>query len=196
MCGKNLSKDTVSTIGAQRQFNYALKPMSQSEFVKLVSADQPEAPAYFFYDADYNKKVRTTLNANLEKTLKPLSLESVLAASRDQNAVVLDVREPAEFAPSHLKGSVNIGLSGRFASWVGTVIDPKKPLVIVAPLGREKEAAMRLGRIGFDLILGYLTGGAGGWASRSDVVETTEDTRRSRTSPEVWLPGNPRRCPR
>jgi len=158
MCGKNLSTDTVSTIGAQRRFNYALQPMTRDAFVRLVTAGQPEAPKYFGHDARINKLRRATLEESLERGLVPLPPERVLELG-DGEARLLDVRSPADFAAGHLAGSTNIPLEGSFATWAGTLLDPGQAVVIVADPGREREAAVRLGRIGMDHVLGFLEGG-------------------------------------
>ena len=158
LCGKNLSKETFSTIGVQRQYNYALQPMTQEEFIQLVTADQPEAPSYFTFDAILNTKEHQTLEKTLKNVLTPLSLEQVLQLN-SAGAQIVDVRESSEFAGSHLKGSINIGLGGQFASWAGTILNRDAQIVLVASPGREKEAATRLGRIGFDFVAGYLEGG-------------------------------------
>ena len=170
LCGKNISSDTVSTIGAQRRFNYALQPMSKEEFVRLVAVDQPDAPAYFTYDAILNTRERATLDETMEQNLRPLGLDKALA----MDAQILDVRDAAEYAVGHLAGSINIGLGGQFATWAGTVLDSGRPIVIVAEPGREQEAALRLGRIGFDSVTGYLKGGMEALAERQELVETTE----------------------
>lgn len=172
MCGKHLSSETSSTIGTQRRYNYALQPMNKEEFIKLVTADQPEAPQYFSYDAMLNKSERATLEQVLETGLNPLSLEEVLKL-REAGAQVLDVRDPADFAGGHLSGSVNIGLGGKFATWAGTILSQQKPIVIIAEPGRESEAAMRLGRIGFDQVAGYLENGMEALDHRPDLVGRT-----------------------
>jgi hydroxyacylglutathione hydrolase len=156
-CGRNLSSETFSTIGAQKRSNVALQPMSRSAFVSMVTTDQPPAPPYFAFDARLNQGPRGTLEDALQK-LRALSfaeLEGALA----RGAQVLDVRDPEEFAQGHLAGALSIGLEGRFASWAGTLIPPTTELVLIAPEGREREAALRLGRIGYDRVAGYLAGG-------------------------------------
>ena len=173
LCGKQLSSDTVSPLGIQRRLNYALQPMSKDEFIALVTADQPDAPQYFTYDAILNTRERGTLESNLEKVLQPLSLDEVLNL-RDTGAQLLDVRDGAEFAKSHLTGSLNIGLGGQYATWAGTLLDREKPIVILAEPGREHEAALRLGRIGFDYVRGFLANGLAALASRPDLISTTE----------------------
>jgi rhodanese-related sulfurtransferase/glyoxylase-like metal-dependent hydrolase (beta-lactamase superfamily II) len=173
LCGKQLSSDTVSPLGIQRKFNYALQPMSKDEFITLVTADQPDAPQYFTYDAVLNTRERGTLDSNLEKVLQPLSLDEVLNL-RDSGAQLLDVRDSADFAKGHLTGSLNIGLGGQYATWAGTLLDREKPIVIIAEPGREHEAALRLGRIGFDHVRGYLANGLAALAARADLLSTTE----------------------
>ena len=173
LCGKAISKETVSTIGEQRRLNYALQPMSKKAFIELVTADQPEAPPYFVYDAVLNSKERPTLDEALARELKPLELDRVLELQA-RGAQVLDTREPEQFATAHLVGSINIGLSGQFATWSGTVLSREKPIVIIANPSRESESALRLGRIGFDNVAGYLKDGLRSLESRPDLTATTE----------------------
>lgn len=173
LCGKQLSSDTVSKLGDQRRWNYALQPMSKEEFVRLVTADQPDAPAYFTYDAILNTRERVTLDENLERVLRPVDLTEILRLG-DTGAQILDVRDGGEYAKGHLRGSINIGLGGQYATWAGTILDRSKPIVIIAEPGREHEAAVRLGRIGFDDVKGHLEGGMEALASRPDLVRPTE----------------------
>jgi hydroxyacylglutathione hydrolase len=173
LCGKNLSSDTVSSLGDQRRFNYALQPMSKQQFIRIVTADQPDAPAYFTYDAILNTREHATLDKNLEEVLHPVDLDEVLSMGHE-GAHILDVRDAAEYAKGHLPGSINIGLGGQYATWAGTILDRTKPIVIVAEPGREQEAALRLGRIGFDHVRGYLSGGMEALANRPDLVWPTE----------------------
>lgn len=158
LCGRKMSKETVSTIGEQRKLNYALRPMSREEFVALVTADLPESPAYFGYDAVMNTKERATLDHTLAQVLKPLTVDEVLARSKD-GAQLLDTRDPADFGRAHFAGSLNIGLGGQYATWAGTLLDRERPIILITEPGSEREAAMRLGRIGFDHVAGYLEGG-------------------------------------
>jgi rhodanese-related sulfurtransferase len=173
LCGKQLSSDTVSSLGDQRRLNYALQPMSKEQFIRLVTADQPDAPAYFTYDAILNTRERATLDKNLEQVLHPIELDEVLRLG-DAGAQILDVRDPAEYAKGHLAGTINIGLGGQYATWAGTVLHRAKPIVIIAEPGREQEAALRLGRIGFDHVKGYLHRGMEALAGRPDLVWPTE----------------------
>ena len=173
LCGKAISKETVSTIGEQRRVNYALQPMTKDAFIQVVTADQPEAPDYFTYDAVLNSEERPTLDQALEQGLNPLPLDSVLGL-QSTGAQILDTRDPAEFAAAHLKGSINIGLGGQYATWAGTILNREDPIVIIAAPGREKESAVRLGRIGFDHIVGFLRDGLRSLNSSPDLVTTTE----------------------
>jgi len=173
LCGKNLSTDTVSTMGEQRHYNYALQPMSKSDFVNLVTANQPETPEYFAYDAIRNRQERPTLNTILEQELTPLTLAEVQHL-HNSGAQILDVRDVADVAGAHLAGSLAISLSGAYATWAGNLLDHDTPIVIVSEPGREYEAAMRLGRIGYDNVAGYLNGGMQALETRPDLVERTE----------------------
>src|SRR3984893_8274995 len=149
LCGKALSRETVSTIGEQRRTNYAVQPISQAAFIDLVTADQPDAPPYFTYDAVLNSRERATLDQTLAHELNPMTLEQVLAVQR-AGGQALDTRDADVFAAAHLIDSVNIGLGGQYATWAGTVLSRERPIVILADPGREKEAAVRLGRIRFE----------------------------------------------
>jgi len=173
LCGKALGKETFSTIGEQRRLNYALQPMTKAAFVDLVTADQPDAPPYFTYDAVLNSKERPTLDEALARELNPMSLELVLALQRT-GGQILDTRDPGDFDAAHLEGSLNIGLGGQYATWAGTMLSRDRPIVIIADPGREHEAATRLGRIGFDHIVGYLQNGLRSLESRADLTATTE----------------------
>lgn len=173
LCGKAISKQTVSTLGEQRRLNYALQPMSKEAFVNVVTADQPEAPAYFTYDAALNSEERPTLEQALAREMNPLTLDAVLALQAD-GAQVLDTRDADEFAAAHLKSSINIGLVGQYATWAGTVLNRTHPIVIIADPGSENQSAIRLGRIGFDHVAGYLKDGLHSLKSRPELVAFTE----------------------
>ena len=188
LCGKAIGKETVSTIGAQRASNYALQPMSQTAFIGLVTADQADAPAYFTYDAVLNSRERPTLDQALARELTPLTLDALLA-EQAKGTRVLDTRDPAEFAAAHLVGSLNIGLVGQYATWAGTLLTPDQPLAIIADPGAEVDSAMRLGRIGFDQVVGYLDGGLASATSAPEHITTTErvgaDVAASRTASDT-----------
>jgi glyoxylase-like metal-dependent hydrolase (beta-lactamase superfamily II) len=173
LCGKNLSTDTVSTIGIQRRYNYALQPMSRARFIDLVITDQPDTPAYFTYDAVLNTRERPTLDEELERELQPMSLQEVLELA-ERGAQLLDTRDAADFEGAHLRGAVNIGLGGSYATWCGTILDRERGVVVIAEPGREIEAATRLGRIGFDTIAGHLAGGMQALDEAPELIERSE----------------------
>jgi rhodanese-related sulfurtransferase/glyoxylase-like metal-dependent hydrolase (beta-lactamase superfamily II) len=152
-CGKNLSTQRWSTIGSQRTGNYACQPMDENEFVALVTADQPPTPDYFAYDAEQNRKNHPVFDPTSHP--RPLELPDVLGLRRD-GAVVVDARDPQEFATGHLAGSLNVPIDGRFAETAGTVVRPGQQILIVAPQNREAEIVTRLARIGLDRVTGYL----------------------------------------
>src|SRR5262249_19473010 len=135
--------------------------------------DQPDAPPYFTYDAVLNSRERPTLEAALAAGVQPLTLERVLEIQQS-GGQVLDTREAADFAAAHLTGSVNVGLGGQYATWAGTVLRHDAPTVIIADPGRETESALRLGRIGFDRVVGYLADGLRSLESRPDLTAHTE----------------------
>lgn len=173
LCGKAISQERFSTIGEQRRSNYALQPMTREAFVALVTADQPAAPAYFTYDAVLNTQERPTLDDTLTRKLTPLTLERALALEAE-GAQLLDTRDPEEFAATHLRRSINIGLGGQLANWAGTVLRHDRPIVIIATPGREHESAVRLGRVGLDHIAGYFEGGVLSLEEHADLTQGTE----------------------
>jgi hydroxyacylglutathione hydrolase len=150
-CGKALSTETVSTIGEQRRTNYALQPMTSDEFVALVTEDQPEAPAYFGYDAGLNRQRHPLLD---EHGALPVLDVAALDRATAEGAAVLDVRPVDEFGRGHLAGSLNVGLGGRFAEQAGSVIPAGTAVVLVGTRDETDEARLRLARIGFDTVVG------------------------------------------
>jgi rhodanese-related sulfurtransferase len=173
LCGRNLSSDTVSTIGVQRRYNYALAPMSREAFISMVTADQPDAPRYFTYDAVLNTQERPTLEQALARQLRPLTLQE-LRDRVEQGGQLLDTREPVDFEGAHLRGSVNVGLGGNFSTWCGSLLDSEREILLIADPGSELEAATRLGRIGFDNVAGYLDGGMSSADDAPELVERIE----------------------
>ena len=161
MCGKNLSTETSSTIGHQRKFNYALQPMTKDQFVAMMTTDLQEAPAYFSKDAEINRSGAEAL----DHLAKPQAMSPAEVREASQHGcVVLDVRTAAEFGAGHVPGSLNIGLSGQFASWAGSLIPLTAQIVIVADSPAQiAEAQMRLARVGLERVSGYLAGGVDGW---------------------------------
>jgi hydroxyacylglutathione hydrolase len=170
MCGRNISNQTSSTIGEQRKFNYALKPMSKDEFVRIMTSDLPSAPEYFSKDAEINRAGASPLDA-LPKpaALAPAEVVELMA----QGYVVLDVRSAAEFGAGHVPGSVNIGLGGQFAIWAASLISLQNPLVIVAESeAKVEEAQTRLARVGIETAFSYLRGGVDAWREAGLEVAT------------------------
>ena len=178
-CGKHLSTDTVSTIGEQRRSNYALAPMSEDEFVGAVTQGQSVAPLYFLFAATRNRSARGLLDEHVDAPA--LSLDRVLALQAD-GAVVIDARDDMSFAGGHLRGSVNVGLGGRFAEYSGEVMAPDTPIVLVVPEGYEHEATVRLARIGFDRVLGALADPIHAFIDHPEVV-----AKASRLSADAFV---------
>jgi glyoxylase-like metal-dependent hydrolase (beta-lactamase superfamily II)/rhodanese-related sulfurtransferase len=167
-CGKNLSTETWSTIGDQRVENYALLAPDKATFVDLVTEGQPPAPSYFVYDAVLNRQDRPLLDENAP--LRSLDLAEVDALVAD-GAVLLDGRTPEEFAHGHLTGSINVGLDGRYAEFAGSVVPSDVDIVLVVEPGFEREGRNRLGRIGFDRVVGHLADPLGVMAAHPDRTE-------------------------
>jgi hydroxyacylglutathione hydrolase len=152
-CGKNLSTERASTIGAQRATNYACAPMSQEDFLALVTAGQPAAPGYFVHDAVLNRQYHELFDA----ATAPAALTGAEPfAQRGTGAVVLDTRDPQEFAAGHVHGALNVPADGRFAETAGMVVRPDERILVIAAPGREEEIVTRLARIGLDNVAGYL----------------------------------------
>jgi len=168
MCGRNMSKETSSTIGEQRKFNYALRPMSKEEFVTMMTADLPEAPSYFPKDAEINRSGARELS-ELQPP-QPLTPQQVMEL-RDN--VLLDVRSAADFGAGHVPGSMNIGLGGQFAMWAGSLIPLNASIVVIADTGAQvDESVVRLARVGIENVKGYLEGGVTSWRDAGLPVNT------------------------
>lgn len=170
MCGRNISNQTSSTIGEQRKFNYALKPMSKDEFIRMMTSDLPSAPEYFSKDAEINRAGASPLDAlPRPAALAPSEVLELMA----QGYVVLDVRSAAEFGAGHVPGSVNIGLGGQFAIWAASLISLQNPIVIVAESeAKVEEAQTRLARVGIETAFSYLSGGVDAWREAGLEVAT------------------------
>ncbi len=183
-CGKSLSSSTSCTIGEQRRSNYALAPMSKQDFIDVVTAGQTAPPAYFGFDAVLNRELRPILDEHAAPA--PLELHEVIA-KQAEGAIVIDSRDPVEFALGHLEGSINVGLSGRYAEFVGGVIEPDVDIVLVAEPGTELESKIRLARIGFDRVRGHLIDPIRSFSQHADSVRTSsrldvEGLQRARTT--------------
>ena len=168
-CGKQLSTETSSTLGEQRRTNYALQAMSEDAFVASVTEGQPARPHYFEFDARRNRELRPLLD---EDSPRLLSVEQVLEHQKT-GAVLLDAREPADFASGHLKGAVNVGLQGRFAEWAGDVLAPERDVVLVGDPAVALEARIRLARVGYDRVVGQLDDPVGLFLGRPELMATS-----------------------
>lgn len=169
-CGKNIGKETWSTIGEQKKKNYAMLITDRKEFIEAVTSGLSAPPQYFFKDAMINKKGYENIDHVLERNVKALSAEKVKAAV-ENGALVLDTRHVDEFEKAFIPGSVFIGLDGTFAVWVGTLLDINVPLVVVAAPGKEREAILRLARVGYENVSGYLEGGIDAWKNAGMPVD-------------------------
>jgi hydroxyacylglutathione hydrolase len=167
-CARNLSAEPSSTIGEQRRANQALALLDEAQFVNAVTAGQSPAPPYFCFAAQRNRERRPLL----DEVNAPLAMSFTdLAAHRAAGGAVLDARNPEEFAVGHLHGSINVGLDGRFAEYVGSVLRPDQPVALVCPDGRELEATVQLGLIGFDNVAGYLDNPRGAFLDHASAIE-------------------------
>ena len=191
LCGRNISSETSSTIGEQRRSNYALRPMPREEFVSMMTADLPEAPAYFGRDAALNREGP----APLEALPRPAALSAEAARERAASgAVVVDTRTSAEYGAAHVPGSLHIGLGGQFASWAGTLLPLETPIVLAAEdPERVEEARTRLARVGLETVPGYLEGGIEAWEraglplARTEQIDVSELRERLAEDPSLQL---------
>ena len=175
-CGKNLSKETVGTLGDQKKTNYALRAdMTKEEFIKEVTDGLLPPPQYFPLNVKMNKEGYEDIDTVIKTGTRPLSPQAFEVAANETGAIVLDVRHQNDFAKGHIPQSIFIGIDGGFAPWVGAMIgDVKQPILLVTPEGREEETVTRLARVGFDNTLGYLNGGISSWKQNGKTIDTVE----------------------
>jgi len=172
-CGKSMSKETFDTLGHQKKVNYALQPITKQEFIKEITEGLLPAPQYFSKNAMLNKEGAGSLDKVYSTGLKKLSPAEFEVVVEDAGALILDTRDPQVFAKGFITGSINVGLNGQFAPWVGALItDLNQPIVIVCDEGKEEETVRRLARVGYDNTLGYLDGGIAGWQNAGKVIDT------------------------
>jgi rhodanese-related sulfurtransferase len=190
LCGRNISKETSSTIGEQRRFNYALRPMTREAFVRQVTSDLPEAPDYFRRDVEMNRAGAGALHDLPPlRAVSPDEAEALL----ENGASALDVRGADEFGEGHVPGSLHIGLSGQFASWAGAILPADAPIVLVAADAADAgQARMRLARVGIENVAGWLSGGTKSWSGSGRALAATEqidvaELRRRMGSQTAWL---------
>ncbi|HYK88355.1 MAG TPA: rhodanese-like domain-containing protein [Acidobacteriota bacterium] len=172
LCGRNISSEKSSTIGRERRFNYALKPMSEDEFVKMMTVDLPETPRYFGRDVEMNRSGPAILTQLPD--VPPLEPDAAIQ-KMNQGGVLLDTRPSAQFGADHIAGAINIGLGGQFASWAGTLIREDSQIILVAESHDEvKEARIRLARVGMENVTGYLAGGIPAWSEAGMPLSSIE----------------------
>src|ERR1051326_4517891 len=172
-CGKNIGKETWSTIGHQKKTNYALQDMPKKKFIQMVTDGLSAPPQYFFTDAMINKNGYDDISEAMKRNMKGLTAEEVKRQIA-VGALVLDTRDPDSFEKGFIKGAINVGLNGQYAVWVGTVVDIDRSLVIVAEEGKEEEAIMRLARVGYEKVKGYLKGGMRSWVNQGNSTDRIE----------------------
>jgi hydroxyacylglutathione hydrolase len=174
-CGKNLGPGTSTTIGEEKANNYALQPQTKEEFIKAVTADLPAAPSYFPINARINKEGYDSLGKIMETALTPLSVAEFKKWMENEETIILDTRKAGDFTKQFVPGSISIGLEGRFAEWAGSLLPFNKPIILVTEEGQEKESVVRLARVGFSQIHGYLTGGVESWRQAGEEIDLIID---------------------
>jgi len=172
-CGKNIGKETFSTIGEQKKFNYALKDQAREEFIRQVTDGILPPPQYFFEDARINKTGYDPIEQVISTNTRPLT-EAEFKDQVKGGAIILDTRKADDFEKGHIGGAINIGLNGQFAVWVGTLIDITRSLVLITEPGKEEETVLRLARVGYEKVVGYLKGGVEGWGGKLEQVRSID----------------------
>ncbi len=188
-CGKNMSKETVSTIGNQKETNYALRAdMTEAEFIKEVTDGLLPPPAYFGMNVAMNKQGYESFDSVLNHGMKEINIKDFEAVAEDTGALILDSRNDHQFAKGHIPQSINIGIDGSFALWVGELIaDVKQPILLVTELGQEEETVTRLSRVGFDNIVGHLEGGFDSWKKAGKEIDTVKRITADEFEKEVKI---------
>ncbi len=169
-CGKNLSPETMSTIGEQKKSNYAMQPQTREEFIKAVITGLEDAPPYFSVNARINKEGYDSLDDIKNRGLTPLTIEE-FKEKIDKDLIVLDTRTAGDFSKGFVPGSIFIGLEGRFAEWAGSLLSFQQRIVLVTDAGKEEETIVRLARVGFSNVEGYLAGGFESWKNAGEVID-------------------------
>jgi hydroxyacylglutathione hydrolase len=174
-CGKNIGKETFSTIGEQKRTNYALQPQEKDVFIKAVTEGLTAPPQYFPINAQINKEGYESLDAILEKGMRALSVQDFKAKAAEDNVIILDTRSSGIFTEGFVPTSISIGLDGRFAEWAGSLLPFDKTLILVTEPGKERETIVRLARVGFDKIDGYLEGSYAAWLASGEPIDMVID---------------------
>jgi hydroxyacylglutathione hydrolase len=185
-CGKNMMKETVDTLGNQKKMNYALNQPNKENFVKAVTDGLLPPPGYFGMNVAMNKKGYESFETVLNNGMRALSVFEFEIAAETTDALMLDTRPAADFAKGFIPRSINIGINGDFAPWVGALIkDVKQPILLITELGREEEAVTRLSRVGFDSVIGHLKGGFASWKEASKEIDTVNRITATQFANEV-----------
>lgn len=192
-CGKNLSKETVSTIGEQKTMNYALRlDMTEAEFIKEVTDGLLPPPGYFGMNVAMNKSGYDSISEVMKRGLTPLDLDAFELICKNKDVLILDTRNAADFAKGFIKGSLFVGLEGQFAPWVGAMIpNVNQKIVLVTEVGKEEETVKRLARVGYDHVLGYLKSGFESWLNsgrlidKVDRIDADEFAKKTENNPLV-----------
>jgi hydroxyacylglutathione hydrolase len=184
-CGKNLGKETFSTIGHQKQHNYALQQSNEQDFVAAVTQGLAAPPQYFPINAKINKEGYTAIDTLIANGLTQLSINSFKQQMANDNVVVLDTRHATIFTQGFIKDSIFIGLEGRFAEWAGNMLSFDKQLLLVTEVGKEKETIVRLTRVGFDKFLGHLQGGFEAWQAANEKIDLIIDVEADELAMDI-----------
>ena len=186
-CGKNMMKETVDTLGNQKKMNYALRAdMTRDEYIKEVTEGLPLPPNYFPLNVKMNKEGYEDINQIINRAVNPLSVDEFEAVANQSGAIVLDVRNQKDYVKGHIPRSIFIGLDGGFAPWVGTLLkDVKQQILLVVPVGREKEAITRLSRVGFDQTIGFLKGGFSSWKESGKEIDSLSSISAEKFEKEI-----------
>ena len=184
-CGKNLGAETYSTIGEQKKTNYALQPQTKEAFIKVVTEGLAAPPQYFPINAMINKQGYESLDAVLQKGMQPLSIQVFKRKSEEDNVIILDTRVSNVFTEGFVPGSISIGLDGRFAEWAGSLLPFDKTLILVTEQGKEKETIVRLARVGYDKMEGYLDGGFEAWRAAGEQIDMIIDVEADELAMDI-----------
>ncbi|MBI2283881.1 MAG: MBL fold metallo-hydrolase [Bacteroidetes bacterium] len=184
-CGKSLGAETYSTIGEQKKTNYALQPQTKEEFIKVVTEGLTAPPQYFPINATINKEGYESLNAVLEKGLQALNIAAFKAKTAEDTVIILDTRLSSTFTEGFVPGSISIGLDGRFAEWAGSLLPFDKKLILVTDPGKEKESIVRLARVGYDKMEGYLEGGYAAWQAAGEKTDMVIDVEADELAMDI-----------
>jgi hydroxyacylglutathione hydrolase len=184
-CGKSLGKETFSTIGEQKQMNYALQPQTKEEFIKAVTDGLAAPPKYFPVNVKINKEGYDALEELLKKGMNALSIEAFKTEMRKEKTFILDTRDASVFTQGFVPGSISIGLEGRFAEWAGALLSFDENILLLCEEGKEEESIVRLARVGFDKVVGYLNGGYDAWKNSGEKIDMIIDVEADELAMDI-----------